>query len=82
MSTRSVNARSTGIVRAQFEASTYKVPSGTKRLTCSLDLAVVFIESFRSLATEAERTHDSDLLIRCAESVKSLFDAIDFSREH
>jgi ethanolamine utilization microcompartment shell protein EutL len=58
------HARSIGIVRAQFEASTHKAPTGMTRLTCSIDLAVVFIESFRRLAAEAERTQDSDLLIR------------------
>jgi hypothetical protein len=30
------------------------VPTGKTRLTCSLDMAVVFIESFRRLAEEAE----------------------------
>jgi uncharacterized C2H2 Zn-finger protein len=44
-------------------------------------MAVVFIESFRGLAAEAERTHDGELLIRCAKSVKALLDAIDFARE-
>jgi hypothetical protein len=67
--------------RTMIEYSTHSTPVGQTRITCSIDMAVFLIEALSRLAAEAsDRGGKPELVIACAEGVKSTFDAIDAER--
>lgn len=66
--------------RTTIECSTISAPIGKARITCSMDMAVFLIEALRILAGKASQRADTELVIACAEGVKSAFDAIDKER--
>jgi hypothetical protein len=73
-------AKIAGVDRPRIESSTHKIPSnivaGSVRLTCSLEMALALVESFRQQAVRAEG-RDADLVISSATACTALLAAID-----
>ena len=70
-------AREMGVSPVRFEHSTHHVPRVTTRLTCSIHMAVVFVECFARLA---ESGQGNEITIPSAQAVSALFKAIDDAR--
>lgn len=66
--------------RNTIECSTISAPIGQSRITTSIDMAAFLVEALRIIAADADEHGQLELVIACAQGVKSAFDAIDNER--